>query len=355
VVEGRRREGTEWVTMATTMATTLRAVPRARPNRANGRTRGTQKWGTRRVWRTRASEEGEAGTNEPPKDENETEETVDRTENAEEEDEETTESKDVFERWSSFDDEMKTEKMQETADEVLDNVASAVTGQMPLADLKACLLDSFYGTERGLKASADTRAEVGELIAQLEARNPTPNPTEALEKLNGEWKLEYTSNSELFFILAAQNLPLLEVGDILQTIDVNTMTVENKAELKTPVVTGSVGATASFEIRSPTRLQIKFNESTLYTPQPVDSLEIPGSLEIFGQRVDIAPLRPALTPIADAARSAFRMVSDRPDLRIPIKNEQAQSWILTTYLDDTLRIARGDGGSVFVLSKQNVW
>mmetsp|Transcript_4824 Transcript_4824/g.30645 ORF Transcript_4824/g.30645 Transcript_4824/m.30645 type:complete len:342 (+) Transcript_4824:2343-3368(+) len=341
--------------MATTTVAMARAMPRVVPSRTRGRARATHRWETKRMWRTKASEEEEPGTNVPPKDEKETEETVDRSQGEEEEEEENAESKDVFERWSSFDDEMTTEKMQETADEVLDNVASAVTGQMPLADLKACLLDSFYGTERGLKASADTRAEVGELIAQLEARNPTPNPTEALEKLNGEWKLEYTSNSELYLILAAQNLPLLEVGNILQTINVDTMTVENKAELKTPVVTGSVGATASFEIRSPTRLQIKFNESTLYTPQPVDSLEIPSSLEIFGQRVDIAPLRPALTPIADAARSAFRMVSDRPDVRIPIRNEQAQSWILTTYLDDTLRIARGDGGSVFVLSKQNVW
>lgn len=55
--------------------------------------------------------------------------------------------------------------------------------------LKQQLVDSFYGTDRGLKASSDTRAEVVELITQLEAKNPTPSPTDALSLLNGKWIL----------------------------------------------------------------------------------------------------------------------------------------------------------------------
>jgi hypothetical protein len=44
--------------------------------------------------------------------------------------------------------------------------------------LQAALLDSFYGTERGLSARSEVRAEINELITQLEAKNPTPSPTE---------------------------------------------------------------------------------------------------------------------------------------------------------------------------------
>lgn len=55
--------------------------------------------------------------------------------------------------------------------------------------LKKALVDSFYGTDRGLKATSETRAEIVELITQLEARNPTPAPTEALTLLNGKWIL----------------------------------------------------------------------------------------------------------------------------------------------------------------------
>ena len=34
-----------------------------------------------------------------------------------------------------------------------------------------------------------------------------------------------------------------------------------------------------------------------------------------------------------------------------ITSDKAQSWLLTTYLDEDTRISRGDGGSVFVLVK----
>lgn len=55
--------------------------------------------------------------------------------------------------------------------------------------LKKALIDSFYGTDRGLRATSETRAEIVELITQLEAKNPTPAPTDALSLLNGKWIL----------------------------------------------------------------------------------------------------------------------------------------------------------------------
>ena len=45
-----------------------------------------------------------------------------------------------------------------------------------LADLKRCLVDTVYGTEFGFRAGAEVRAEVLELVNQLEALNPTPEP-----------------------------------------------------------------------------------------------------------------------------------------------------------------------------------
>jgi len=35
----------------------------------------------------------------------------------------------------------------------------------------------------------------------------------------------------------------------------------------------------------------------------------------------------------------------------PIQSEQQQGWLDITYIDDNLRIARGNEGSVFVLTK----
>lgn len=41
--------------------------------------------------------------------------------------------------------------------------------------MQAQLLDSLFGTERGLSASSEVRAEINELITQLEAKNPNPS------------------------------------------------------------------------------------------------------------------------------------------------------------------------------------
>ena len=51
---------------------------------------------------------------------------------------------------------------------------------------------------------------------------------QAERKLDGQWKLVYTSNSELFGLLALSRLPFVTVGDITQTVQASTLTVENK-------------------------------------------------------------------------------------------------------------------------------
>eukprot|EP00850_Spirogloea_muscicola_P010034 SM000058S18464 [mRNA] locus=s58:24287:25363:- [translate_table: standard] len=216
--------------------------------------------------------------------------------------------------------------------------------------LKQALIDSLYGTERGLKASSETRGEVAELIAALEAANPTPAPTEDLALLGGKWLLAYTSFSELFPLLATGNLPFVTVGEISQTIDAYAQTVVNAVQFSGPVSTTSFSARASFELRSPKRVQIKFEEGVLGTPQLVtDSSELPSSTVVLGQSVDLRPFQSLLRPLQAVAEQLVRAMSGLPPLRVPIGSTSAQSWLLTTYLDKDLRIARGDGGSVFVL------
>lgn len=99
---------------------------------------------------------------------------------------------------------------------------------MSTDEIKGALLDSFYGTERGLAARSEVRADISELITQLEARSPVSATVEDLDKLSGKWRLAYTSNSELLAVLALGKLPGLVVGDITQNIDGISNTVENK-------------------------------------------------------------------------------------------------------------------------------
>ncbi|KAK7332374.1 hypothetical protein VNO80_29125 [Phaseolus coccineus] len=218
--------------------------------------------------------------------------------------------------------------------------------------LKKALVGSFYGTNRGLKATSETRAEIVELITQLEAKNPTPAPTDALTLLNGKWILAYTSFAGLFPLLSSGTLPLVKVEEISQTIDSENFTVQNSVQFAGPLASTSISTNAKFDVRSPKRVQIKFEEGIIGTPQLTDSLEIPENVEFLGQKIDLTPFKGILTSIQDTASSVVKTISSRPPLKIPISNSNAQSWLLTTYLDQELRISRGDGGSVFVLIKE---
>nr|UOI39544.1 PAP/fibrillin family protein [Betula platyphylla]UVJ47673.1 PAP/fibrillin family protein [Betula platyphylla] len=218
--------------------------------------------------------------------------------------------------------------------------------------LKKALVDSFYGTDRGLKATSETRAEIVELITQLEAKNPTPAPTEALALLNGKWILAYTSFAGLFPLLSSGTLPLVKVEEISQTIDSENSTVQNSVQFAGPLATTSIGTNAKFEVQSPKRVQIKFNEGIIWTPQLTDSIVIPENVEFLGQKIDFTPFKGLITSVQETASSVAKTISSQPPVKFSISNSNAESWLLTTYLDEELRISRGDAGSVFVLIKE---
>ncbi|KAL8249092.1 hypothetical protein R6Q59_005960 [Mikania micrantha] len=236
--------------------------------------------------------------------------------------------------------------------------SSAVAEEEPVREpteidlLKKQLVDSFYGTNRGLTATSETRAEVVELITQLEAKNPTPAPTEALSLLNGKWILAYTSFLGLYPLLSRGSLPVVKVEEISQTIDSENFTVQNCVVFSGLGSTTAITTNAKFEVRSPKRVQIKFDEGIIGTPQLTDSIVLPENVEVLGQKVDLAPFKGLITSVQDTASNVVKTISNQPPLKFSISQANAESWLLTTYLDEELRISRGDGGSVFVLLKE---
>lgn len=229
---------------------------------------------------------------------------------------------------------------------------------MSAADVKAALLDSFYGTDRGLTARSEVRAEINELISQLEAYNPTPMPTQALDKLSGEWKLVYTSNSDVIAFLALSKLGPLTLGDIVQRIDGEKGQIENRLQVSGPLSSTTLSTVASFDVQSGKRVKVQFETGKFKTEPVFETLTLPSTVSIFGQAVDVTPLTSAINPVFE---QAVNLLSDlgaaaknQPDFQFPLPTPptgQVSTWLLTTYLDDDLRIARGDGGSVFVLTK----
>lgn len=190
---------------------------------------------------------------------------------------------------------------------------------------KTALLAAIAGKNRGLLATTTQKETIAELIAQLETRNPTPNSTKAADLLTGDWRLLYTTSDEL---LGIDRLPLLQLGQVHQCIRPQTASVYNIAELQgLPFLGGLVSVAAQFEPIAAQRLAVKFERFVIGIPQ------------LLGYQ---AP---------DQWIEQLQTQKRFPALDFQLQPGDRQGWIDITYLDDDLRITRGNQSSVFVLTK----
>ena len=153
---------------------------------------------------------------------------------------------------------------------------------------------SLTNAGRGADANEDQRAQVDKLAVELTKLNPTKNLLGP--ELSAKWKLLYTTSDS---ILGTSRPPFLRpFGDIYQTIDVEKLTAKNQ---ETIPFFGGVDA----ELTPATKNKVNVQFKTFY---------------IFG-------VIPVQAP------------------------ESAKGELTITYLDEDLRISRGNRGNLFILSK----
>lgn len=190
---------------------------------------------------------------------------------------------------------------------------------------KAALMDAIALTNRGLVATEVQKQAILAAIANLEDFNPTPRPVEATNLLDGDWRLLYTTSKAL---LNLDRLPLCKLGQIYQSIRVDTASVYNIAEIYgLPYLEGLVTVAAKFEPVSGRRVQVKFQRSIIGLQRLIEY----NSPVTFIQQIE--------------AGRKF------PGIDFVINSDKQQGWLDITYIDNDLRISRGNEGSVFVLSK----
>ncbi|MEA5599785.1 PAP/fibrillin family protein [Nostoc sp. UHCC 0252] len=190
---------------------------------------------------------------------------------------------------------------------------------------KAALMDTIAGTNRGLLATEAQKQAILAAIANLEDFNPTPRPVEAGNLLDGNWRLLYTTSKAL---LNLDRLPFCKLGQIYQCIRVETTSVYNIAEIYgLPYLEGLVSVAAKFEPVSGRRVQVKFERSIIGLQRLIEY----NSPVTFIQQIE--------------AGKKFAGID------FPINSDKQQGWLDITYIDNDLRIGRGNEGSVFILSK----
>ena len=190
---------------------------------------------------------------------------------------------------------------------------------------KANLINAIAPVNRGLQMSENQRKMIFSAVAYLEELNPTPAPTQTPELLDGNWLLLFTTSQEL---LGIDRFPLYKLGNIYQCLRVAEGKIFNVAEIKgMPLLSGLVSVCANFTVVSDKRVKVNFERL------------VAGSQSLIGYR--------DVNSFIDTLRSPKKLLA----IDFQIKREDQKGWLETTYLDQDLRIGRGNEGNLFVLRK----
>ena len=190
---------------------------------------------------------------------------------------------------------------------------------------KANLLQAIAPVNRGLNMSEDQRKAIFSAVAYLEELNPTPAPTQSPELLDGNWLLLFTTSQEL---LGIDRFPFYKLGNIYQCLRVTEGKIFNIAEIKgLPLLGGLVSVCANFSVVNEKRVKVNFERL------------VAGSQTLVGYQ--------DVNSFIDTLRSPKKLLA----IDFQIKREDQKGWLETTYLDQDLRIGRGNEGNLFVLRR----
>ena len=180
------------------------------------------------------------------------------------------------------------------------------------------------------KISDNEKVKILSAVEQLEDQNPHPQPFKNPQLLQGNWRLLYTSSKSL---LGLNNIPLLEVDTVFQSISVNPQKVYNIAEIKgLPFLDSVIIAIAKWEQVDQKRISVKFNR-TIIGLKNLLNYQSPQQF---------------ITKIQNNQKFYPFDISINKNF-----NTNSNGWLEITYLDQDLRISRGNQGSIFILSKSS--
>lgn len=190
---------------------------------------------------------------------------------------------------------------------------------------KTTLLEAIAGKNRGVLANETEKAAILSAVAQLEDRNPTPRPLEAKALLDGNWRLIYTTSTELLNLV---RFPFWQLNQIYQCVSTADAKIYNIAEVSSfPYLEGIISVAARFEAVSERRVNVNF-ERSIVGLQRLINYQSPSH---FIQQIETG--------------KKFKAID------FNIERRDQKGWLEVTYLDENLRIGRGNQGSVFVLTK----
>jgi len=193
----------------------------------------------------------------------------------------------------------------------------------------------FDGPATNLTTSVDTCLKIDKMVCNLELLTPLPPLTrssKALRTLNGDWQLIYSDASEITRIA---KLPLgFCLGPVFQPIDVEGGRFENQALIKHKflLLSGHTRVVADFFLA-------KMGETNR------------AGVVNIGERANVKFRKVVFTLRRLLVLPTFGRIHKTAIPNGPSEQEGVIPSIDITYLDNSMRIARGGDGSLFVLTR----
>ncbi|KAF8098728.1 hypothetical protein N665_0260s0035 [Sinapis alba] len=203
-------------------------------------------------------------------------------------------------------------------------------GDEGIESLKLKLLSVVSGLNRGLVASVDDLERAETAAKQLESAGGAVDLTEGLDKLQGKWRLLYSSAFSSRSLggsrpgLPTGRLIPVTLGQVFQRIDVFSKDFDNIAEVEIgapwpfPPLEATATLAHKFELLGTCKIKITFEKTTVKTSGNL--AQIPP--------FDIPRLPDSFRPPSNPGTGDFEV----------------------TFVDDNMRITRGDRGELRVFA-----
>ena len=176
----------------------------------------------------------------------------------------------------------------------------------------------LQGIDRGIFGlKSDQRQAIADVLQQLELRSEVAEPMLNLASVSGKWRLLYTTVT----ITGVRKTKLglrefVKLDDVCQTIDIDSRKAINEVFFSVAglgTLRGSLKITAGYEVSSPSRVAVSFEQAELQPPQ----------LQVLFEK--------------------------NYDLLLSIFNPEG--WLEVTFVDATMRVGRDNKGNIFVLER----
>lgn len=220
----------------------------------------------------------------------------------------------------------------------------------PPSQQKQQLLQSISGTNNGKSASPEQQAKVLSIVRDLETKFPAPrnlltDSDVAMSLLDGTWYLQYTSPSNVGDADAfpdAWKPQAADEGGNIETVQFNAK--------------GSISAAG-----------IKVDASNRVVKQNIDveKSRVINDIQLDWGRIEVSgryrPSSNAINRAIVAFDTALFDVEKGPKINVGFlfraialfRGTDDSGWLETTYIDDDIRIGRGNKGTMFVLTRDD--